>query len=166
MYNVDSCCQSIEPCVAYRNVAVEESASGEVYHLYLLRGRGVDEDRAVGGPYLRVCFDTFDTCWKILHDAGDRDDNVFSHVVDLVSAIRVRYDRLAAIGGDNRDGLTIVFIQGDGEGETVSFLDRMVTCLLAECRTFYGGESDGVVGGCRRSIYPCLLYTSPSPRDS
>ena len=80
----------------------------------------MDEDRAVGGPYLRVCFDTFDTCWKILHDAGDRDDNVFSHVVDLVSAIRVRYDRLAAIGGDNRDGLTIVFIQGDGEGETVS----------------------------------------------
>ena len=46
----------------------------------------MDEDRAVGGPYLRVCFDTFDTCWKILHDAGDRDDNVFSHVVDLVSA--------------------------------------------------------------------------------
>ena len=68
----------------------------------------------------------------------------------LYLAIRVRYDRLAAIGGDNRDGLTIVFIQGDGEGETVSFLDRMVTCLLAECRA----KSEGVGGGVGGSIYP------------
>ena len=69
-------------------------------------------------------------------DAGDADSDVFIDVLDPVAAGGIGCERLAAVGGDDGDGLVVAGIERQFEPEAVAFLYRMIACLRGQDRPF------------------------------
>ena len=65
---------------------------------------------------------------------------------------------MAAVG---RDHLLAMTLEGLVGTDDVRGVDRVPLALDADLE-----RADVVVNGSRRPFSPCLLYTSPSPRDS
>ena len=86
-----------------------------------------------------------DTGRGISHDTGDRHGQVGGNIGDRVLAVCVGNEGVT-VHGHYRDGLVVVCVQGEGEGETVAFGNRMRSGCRGGGGSYQGGEGYGI--GC------------------
>ena len=86
-----------------------------------------------------------DTGRGISHDTGDRYGQVGGDIGDRVLAVCVGGEDVT-VHGHYRDGLVVVCVQGEGEGETVAFGNRMRSGCRGGGGSCQGGEGYGI--GC------------------